>query len=263
MARRRIGELLLERGVISRDQLEAALMIQKHTRERLGITLISQGFLTEDTLVATLSDALAVPRVELERVTPDWAAVHLLRPRFCELNALFPYALEKDGAVKKGLVVAMADPLDSAAVQQIEFTTGLPVSRQIATSSEVRRAILRWHYKVDPHLKPSPRTGGAAAAPDSTPAPSSEPAVIVGRELPPADPFAESHELAQLIEQRTAASARKKTGVASDLEYLYPEQVQATDVEKLERKFWALVQILARKGLITKDEFREQLDEDA
>ena len=59
----------------------------------------------------------------------------------------------------------------------------------------------------------------------------------------------------------SAASAAKNAGVAKDLEYLFGEKAEPTDVEKLERKFWALMRIMARKGLITKDEFRDELDE--
>src|SRR5687768_12328579 len=104
MARKRIGELLLEAGVISRHQLEAALMIQKQTRARLGITLVSQGFISEEELVAGLAKALAVQRVELKTVAVEWAAIHMLRARFCETNEVFPYGIEKNGARKALLV---------------------------------------------------------------------------------------------------------------------------------------------------------------
>lgn len=262
--KRRIGELLLEQGVISTHQLEAALIIQKQTRARLGITLISQGFVTEDALVAALSVALGVPRVDLKAHSPDWAAVHLLRPRFCELNEVFPFALEKDpSGAKKALLVAMADPLNAGAVQQIEFTTGLPVSPRIATLSDVRGAILRYHHKVDPNLQPGLAVPSPAALRPLAPAapqPPDEPAVVVGTALP-VDPFAEHFDLQQLIDRRAAAAAKKSATVAKDLEYLFGEKVERTDLERLEQKFWALMRIMARKGLITKDEFRSELDE--
>lgn len=90
-----------------------------------------------------------------------------------------------------------------------------------------------------------------------------EPAVVVGKELPPEPPPQDARSLEKLIVHRAAASAKKKDGVAKDLEYLFGEQHEPDEVEKLERKFWALMRIMARKGLITKDEFREELDEDA
>jgi hypothetical protein len=199
MSRKRIGELLLEKGAISRNQLEAALMIQKQTRARLGVTLVSQGFLTEDQLVQTLAEALAVPLVSLKGVTPEWAAVHMLRARFCETNEIFPYGIEGKGGTRKALLIAMADPLNAPAIQEIEFSTGLPVAVRLATLSDVRNAILRYYHKVNPDA-----AGEGKMA-------------IVGK---------------------------------------------GDELEKLERKFWALMRIMARKGLITKDEFRQELDED-
>jgi hypothetical protein len=267
MARKRIGELLLEAGVISRHQLEAALMIQKQTRARLGITLISQGFLSEEDLVAALSYALGVPRVELKTVQPDWAAVHMLRARFCETTEVFPYGIEKNGT-RKALLVAMADPLNAPAIQEIEFTTGLPVAVRIASLSEVRNAILRWYHRVNPDVAGEGKMalvqrGGSVRMIDANaPMPDEEPAVVVGQELPPEPPSHDARALERLIDQRQAAAARKKGTVAKDLEYLFGQQTEPDDVEKLERKFWALMRIMARKGLITKDEFRQELDEE-
>lgn len=271
MARKRIGELLLERGVISRHQLEAALMIQKQTRARLGITLISQGFLSEEDLVSALSQALGVPRIELKSLSPEWAAVHMLRARFCETNEVFPFGIEKNGA-KKALLVAMADPLNAPAVQEIEFTTGLPVAPRIASLSEVRNAILRWYHKVNPDAAGDGKMalvqrGGSVRlidpnTPAASPPPDDEPMVVVGQELPPeAGRQDDVRALEQLIDQRAAASAKKKGGVAKDLEYLFGQKPEPDELEKLERKFWALMRIMARKGLITKDEFRQELDE--
>lgn len=267
MARKRIGELLLDKGVISRHQLEAALMIQKQTRARLGITLISQGFLSEESLVQALSEALAVERVPLKALAPEWAAIHMLRARFCEVNEVFPFGIEKSGT-KKSLLVAMADPLNAPAISEIEFTTGLPVSPRIATLSDVRNAILRYYHKVNPDLAGEGKMalvqrGGSVRIIDSSPPPAppeeDEPMVVMGQELPPDAP--RGNALEQLIDQRQAASAKKKGGVTKDLEYLFGQKGQDDELEKLERKFWALMRIMARKGLITKDEFREELDE--
>jgi hypothetical protein len=270
MARKRIGELLLEQGVISRHQLEAALIIQKQTRARLGITLISQGFITEEALVGTLAQALNVPRVELKTVQPDWAAIHMLRARFCELNEVFPFGIEKNGS-RKSLLVAMADPINAAAVQEIEFTTGLPVATRIATLSEVRNAILRYYHKINPDVAGEGKMalvqrGGGVRIIDTNPPPpppDDEPDVVVGKELPPETSVADARALERLIDQRAAAAtSKKKGGVTKDLEYLFGQAEEGDELAKLERKFWALMRIMARKGLITKEEFRQELDED-
>jgi hypothetical protein len=266
MARKRIGELLLEKGVISRHQLEAALMIQKQTRARLGITLISQGFLSEDDLVTHLAEALSVPRVALKTVNPEWAAVHLLRARFCELNEVFPFSVDGKGGARKALLVAMADPLNAPAIQEIEFTTGLPVAVHIATLSEVRAAILRYYHKVDAASAEGKTALAQAAAQRAAtelevPAQSADEPIVMGQELPPEPPPQDARALEQLIAQRAQAAQKKKASLSKDLDYLFGQKHEADDLEKLERKFWALMRIMARKGLITKDEFRQELDE--
>jgi hypothetical protein len=269
MARKRIGELLLEQGVISRHQLEAALMIQKQTRARLGITLISQGFLTEDQLVTHLAQALSVPSVSLKALNPEWAAVHMLRARFCEMNEVFPYGIEGKASLRKSLLVAMADPLNAPAIQEIEFTTGLPVTVRIATLSDVRNAILRYYHKVNPDAAGEGKMalvqrGGGVRVIDMTAAQTGgdEPMVVVGQELPPEPPPHDANALEQLIAQRAQAAQKKKAGVKQDLDYLFGQKDDGNDeLEKLERKFWALMRIMARKGLITKDEFAQELDE--
>src|SRR5688572_5770428 len=93
MARKRIGELLLERGAITVQQLEEALAHHRQTRQRLGAALIQKGFLTEEQLVKVLSEALGISPVDLRAITPDWSAIHMVRARFCETHDLFPYAV--------------------------------------------------------------------------------------------------------------------------------------------------------------------------
>src|SRR5690242_908924 len=106
MSRKRIGEILLARGAITADQLEAGLQAQRQTQQRLGATLVSLGAITEPMLVQALSESLAIPVVDLRTVTVDWAAVHLVRARFCEKHEVFPYALESVEG-RRQLVVAM------------------------------------------------------------------------------------------------------------------------------------------------------------
>jgi hypothetical protein len=292
MARKRIGELLLEQRAISVAQLEAGLTAHRKSGQRLGATLIAQGAITEATLAGALSQALGLPQVDLAAITPEWAAVHLLRARFCEQHELFPIALESAGG-RRQLVVAMADPLNVTAVEEIEFTTGLKVSTRVAALSSVRSAILRYYHKVPVAVAngqgaaapaPAPRNPVAArpAAPPARPvAPVAPPPeeddeeVIVGEELPPGE-TTQRTSLADLIREREeqrkqrrgqAASAKPKPaaggGVLDDLDYLFGQAREDPDrVEELERKFWALMRIMARKGLLSKEEFTRELDDE-
>src|SRR5215217_1043533 len=124
-------------------------MARKRIGQRLGAVLIAQGAITEATLAAVLSEALGLPQVALGELQPEWSAIHMLRARFCEQHDLFPYALEAVRG-RRHLRVAMSDPLDVPAIEEIEFTTGLKVLAGVAPLSEVRQAILRWYHKGSP-----------------------------------------------------------------------------------------------------------------
>ncbi|HEX8439755.1 hypothetical protein [Archangium sp.] len=276
MARKRIGELLLERGAITQVQLEAALQAQQQTHQRLGAALVAQGAITEKTLAHALSEALGVPVMDLTARTPDWSAIHLLRARFCEQHELFPVALESVGG-RRLLVVAMADPLDTTAVQEMEFTTGLKVSARVAPLSAVRAAILRYYHRAPGTEAPAP---ARRAAPEPVPEAREDDVeeIIVGEELPPGE-NTRRVSLEELIQQReqqrrrkrgqtTPAQAKRAGDISADLDSLFGDVVPAPaapldPVEELERKFWALMRIMARKGLLTKEEFTRELDDES
>ena len=275
MARKRIGELLLERGAITEAQLEAALQVQQKTSQRLGTALVSLGAITEKTLAHALSEALGVPVIDMAARAPDWSAIHLLRPRFCEQHELFPVSLENVGG-RRVLVVAMADPLDTAAVQEMEFITGLKVSMRVAPLSAVRAALQRYYQQ-------RPEASRAAPAPASEALPSAQEddveEIVVGEELPPGE-STRRVSLEQLIQEREEqhrrkrgqvkpASVKRAADLSAELDSLFgtPTPTPATPepldpVEELERKFWALMRIMARKGLLTKEEFTQELDDE-
>jgi hypothetical protein len=245
MPRKRIGELLLERAAISKEQLEAGLQAQKRTRQRLGVTLIQQGVLSEIQLAQVLAQSLSLATVDLNQVQVDWSAVHMLRSRFCENHELFPFAVDGKGTQNKKLLVAMSDPLNQPAIEEIEFTTGLQVTPYVSTHSQVRAAILRYYHKASP-------ADSARAKPAPVPVEDEAPTVM-GEEI--------ISTLTALPDEPATAPKKKSDSVAKDLDFLFGGRTdEETDVEKLERRFWALLRILQRKGLLTRDEFLKELE---
>lgn len=291
MSRKRIGEILLERGAITPEQLDAGLKAQRQTQQRLGTTLVSQGAITEPMMVQALSEALEIPVVNLLSATVEWAAVHLVRTRFCEQHEVFPFALENVGG-RRQLLLAMADPLNQSAVEEIEFTTGLKVSPRVAALSAIRAAILRYYHKVTPgaaagtsgpaaSARPPPARGAsqrpsASASQARPPAQDDDEEVIVGEEVgSTSTETTERTSLAELIRQREEQRRQKRSqgeaksrasagsGVLDDLDYLIGDlREEPNRVEELERKFWALMRIMARKGMLSKEEFTRELDDD-
>lgn len=248
MRRKRIGEVLLERGAISTKQLEQALGAQQHSRQRLGATLVEMGAISEVLLAQVLAESAGLATVDLTQLPVDWSAVHLLRTGFCEKHGIFPFAIDGKGTPHKRVMVAMSDPLDQAALEEIEFTTGLKVAPFISTHSQIRAAILRYYHKVsaergEPAAEhtPSVRVGSAE-----------DPPMVVGRPLHRGTP--PSTEPA--TRQRTVPSS-----VAADLDFLFGRGADEEPTEKLEHKFWALMRVLAKKGLVTREEFLAELQD--
>ncbi|MCF7353824.1 type II/IV secretion system protein [Vibrio sp. CK2-1] len=128
--RKRLGDLLVEENVISQDQLDTALGSQKSTGRKLGDTLIRLGFLTEQKMLAFLSQQLALPLIDLNRAHIDVQAVQLLP----EVHArrLRALVIGRNG---NALRVAMSDPADLA-VQESLLTQLNNYSLEFVVASE-------------------------------------------------------------------------------------------------------------------------------
>jgi type IV pilus assembly protein PilB len=148
--RKRIGDLLIQSGVITRAQFEKAIEIQnagaedsRHKKRRLGKILVELGFVTESRLADTLALQLSIPRVELSAEVIPAEVLQLVPSEVAESNVLIPVR-RKDNQ----LMVAMSDPLDLLAMDDIRFRTGLEVKACVSTESDLRAAIDRC-YKVE------------------------------------------------------------------------------------------------------------------
>jgi len=138
MDAKRLGDILLEAGLISGEQLRAALALQDGSGKHLGEVLLDQGCVSEELVVRVLEFQLGTPRASWSRVDP--AAVSLVSRAAAEKHLVFPLLLKGDR-----LLVAMADPLDYLALQEIQGLTGLRTEVCLATRSEIAGAIARWY----------------------------------------------------------------------------------------------------------------------
>jgi hypothetical protein len=286
MPRKRLGELLLERKVITPTQLDQALAYQRQTGHRLGAALVALGLMTEGQLCEALAHALGLQAVAMPPAEVDWTALHSLRSRFCEANDLFPLSVDAANPNRKSLTVAMADPLNIPAIEEIEFTTGFKVVPVIAPLSGIRAAIRRYYLKEipgqPPHQMTVMRAGGTEQVIPDTPrsqaprrgAPvartprteENELPVLTDNELVEVREVTERTALADLIKDRAERRRRKraKAGTASvdeDLAYLFgvKSETPSEELAQLEVKFWALLRIMAKKGLISREEFMKEI----
>lgn len=132
----RIGEMLLRAGIIDEDKLEKAVDYQKTQGGKVASALIKLDFLDEDDLLEFLSRQLGLPTVSLDEIDVDPDAVKLLQPSIAQKYMAIPY-----GQVNGTLHVAMADPTDLNAIDDIKFMTDLAVEVSIATESQIRKAL--------------------------------------------------------------------------------------------------------------------------
>lgn len=141
---KRLGELLMEKGLITLEQLEQALEKQRSTREFLGAILVSQGWISEEGLLRALADQFGMPFTRLEQERVDWdAAMRLARAPLLERHCL-PLRMDF-GEV----TVAMANPLDVEAVSEMEREARprkvrwllMPTADILAAIEELRRKI--------------------------------------------------------------------------------------------------------------------------
>lgn len=143
-SKKRIGELLVQKGLISPKQLDEALKIQKRTGERAGDILVRQGVLSEENFLAVMSEKISVPKVNLDNLVVDPEVVKLVPVELAKKHRLIPIL-----QLGSALTVAMVDPLDLIAIEQLKYHTGLEINRTIASVSQVEKAISDYYTVQD------------------------------------------------------------------------------------------------------------------
>ena len=132
----RLGDLLISAGVIRPEQLNDALAIQKKTRERLGDVLINNGIITEQQLIEALQMQLGVDFVDLTAVSIPLELARFVPRSIAKKYCVVPVKLQKDE-----LYVAMSDPLNFEAQEEIKSASHKQVVPMIATRRAVEQAI--------------------------------------------------------------------------------------------------------------------------
>ena len=143
-ARKPIGRILIERGLISEDQLRIALKEQTRSNLSLGKQLIALGFVTEATLRDALSENLGTKGIDLSHIIIDPAAIRAVPREFAKRHIMFPLEMKRDAA---RFSVALADPSNVVALDQLRAMlitrTGVTfdIVSLLASESEVIHAI--------------------------------------------------------------------------------------------------------------------------
>jgi type IV pilus assembly protein PilB len=134
--RKKIGECLIQAGLISEDDLQVALAEHKKTGERVGAVLVRLNLATEKQITKALAYQLGFPYVSLSDEPPDPAAIVLISKDVALKRVCVAVKLEKNL-----LTVAMSDPLLFSLVQDLEFQTGYRIKQVVATRTDILDAI--------------------------------------------------------------------------------------------------------------------------
>jgi type IV pilus assembly protein PilB len=138
---RRLGELLKAATLVSEDQLARALDEQARGSGRLGEILVRQGIVSELQLIQVLSNQLSVAWVSLPHVDFTEELLMLIPAEVAEQHTLIPVHFRIGKQKEKILYVAMDDPTNVAAMEQVSRITGMHVRPLIAPTTEIRRHI--------------------------------------------------------------------------------------------------------------------------
>lgn len=143
----RLGDLLVETGAITQEQLEYALKKQKKTNLKLGETLVDEGFISEDDIAVALSRQLNLEIVDLQTTSIDPKVARLVPVSILKKYTMIPFAYSEDNM--NILRVAMENPLDTYAQEDISIITNYQVEPVVATTRSIMLAIDKYHGQDD------------------------------------------------------------------------------------------------------------------
>ncbi|MCJ7795170.1 MAG: Flp pilus assembly complex ATPase component TadA, partial [Thermoleophilia bacterium] len=126
----RLGEILVQRGILTESQLDRALSYQSESGARLGDALMKLGYVTDEQLAGALATQKRLNTVRLGEVLPDPRAVGLLTERFIRARHVIPVDFDRDS-----LILAMVDPLDVVTLDDVRVITGMDVVPVVATAT--------------------------------------------------------------------------------------------------------------------------------
>ncbi|AMO84030.1 Type II traffic warden ATPase [Solibacillus isronensis B3W22] len=137
--RKRLGDLLVESGVISDEQLDYALK-NKSRDEKLGDFLIKENVLTEQQLIEVLEFQLGIPHITLTKYAIDPELLQLVPRELAKRANIMPVRRDKNK-----LLIAMSDPMDYFAIEEVRMATGCQIETSIAAKDDLYRTITKYY----------------------------------------------------------------------------------------------------------------------
>lgn len=138
------GKLLLEAGMVTEEQLNEAIEEQKHSGKKLGEILKEKGFISQEDIIQVLEFQLGIPHLNLERIDIDEEAVKKIPENIAKRHGIIPVKINENK-----IVLAMSDPLNIFAIDDVKIYTGMDVILNIASPDDISKAITRYYSKQE------------------------------------------------------------------------------------------------------------------
>lgn len=145
MGKKPIGQLLKEKGFISEDYIQFALLEQKATGEKLGEVLVRTGLTTDLEIAMVLAEQSGLPFLDLSEISPSQEALNKISPSFARKYEVLPIRINPD----RTLEVAISDPFNFHLIEATSRVSGLKVAPFISSSSQIKKTIEKFYYFLE------------------------------------------------------------------------------------------------------------------
>ena len=141
---KQLGELLIERSIINQKQLEEALALQKERGGLIGEVLVGLGYVREEDIAQALTAQYGFPYLPLSNYEINPEVIQIIPSRVARQYLLVP--IDRIG---NNLTLAMSNPLNVQAIEDIELLAGCSVQTFVSTSSDIKNAIEKYYKEKD------------------------------------------------------------------------------------------------------------------
>ncbi|MEA4934274.1 MAG: ATPase, T2SS/T4P/T4SS family, partial [Lawsonibacter sp.] len=138
----RLGDLLVMRGIITEEQLQSALTMQKKNHKLLGDCLVALGIVTDDDIINVLEVQLGIPRIDLRGIRIEPSIIGLVSGSVLRKHNVLPISFAEGHS--NVLILAMSDPMDMVAQDDISIITNCVIEPRIATVGEINSVLDRY-----------------------------------------------------------------------------------------------------------------------
>ena len=248
--RLKLGQILLSKELISPEQLASALGEQERWGSRLGMTLVKMGFVEEEALIRVLAGQLRLPVARIRGKSVSSEMLEIVPVELAEKYRCLPLFVREEGGAKT-LFLAMEDPSDLQALDDLSFQIGEKLRPVLVAPTELEDALARHYHSAAPmgRADARPPVGVSQSGPPDPDKSETAP------DLPPVDPLLEPGPEPPAFGSIPTIALDPNVAPVSEVPSAH-EPSEGLEPRVILR---ALAQLLVEKGVITRDEFAERL----